>query len=98
MRAEPVGHDEPVEAPFAAQDPVDQVGLLAAVDAVDLVVGGHDGPDAGLPHGGFEGDEVDLAQGALGDLRTDGHPLVFLIVAREVLDAASDPAPWTPST
>ena len=94
--AEPVRHDEPVEAPLAAEDPVDEVGLLAAVDAVDLVVGGHHGPDAGLPYGGFEGGEVDLPQGALGDLGADRHPLVLLVVAGEVLDAAPDPAPLHP--
>ena len=36
------------------------------------------------------------AQGALGDLGADGHPLVLLVVAREVLDAAPDPAPLHP--
>ena len=48
VRPEPVGHHQPVEAPLAPQDPTDQIRLLAAVDAVDLVVGGHHGPDAGL--------------------------------------------------
>ena len=98
VRAEPVRHDEPVEAPFVAQDPVDEVGLLAAVDAVHLVVGGHHGPDAGLLYGGFEGDEVDLPQGALGDLGADRHPLVLLVVAGEVLDTAPDPLPLHPPT
>ena len=92
VRPEPVGHDEPVEAPLTAEHPADQVGLLAAVDAVDLVVGGHHGPDAGLLDGLLEGDEVDLAQGPLVDLGADGHPLVLLVVAGEVLDAAGDPA------
>ncbi len=62
VRPEPVGHDEPVEAPLTAQDPSDELGLLAAIRAVDLVVGGHDRPDAGLVDGLLEGDEVDLAQ------------------------------------
>ena len=96
VRAEPVRHDDPVESPLAAQDAVDQVGLLGAVGPVDLVVGGHHGPDAGLPYGGFERDEVDLPQGPLGDLGADGHPFVLLVVAGEVLDAASDPAPLHP--
>ena len=93
VRPEPVGHDQPVEAPLAPQHAVDQVRLLAAVDAVDLVVGGHHGPDAGLLYGVFEGDEVDLPQGPLVDLGADRHPLVLLVVAGEVLDAAGDPAP-----
>ena len=96
VRAEPVRHHQPVEAPLAPQDAVDEVGLLAAVGPVDLVVGGHHGPDAGLPYGGFEGDEVDLPKGPLGDLGADGHPLVLLVVAGEVLDAAPDPAPLHP--
>ena len=37
--------------------------MLAAVDPVDLVVGGHHGPDVGLLYGGLEGDEVDLPKG-----------------------------------
>ena len=92
VRAEPVRHDDAVEPPLVPQDPPDQVGLLAAVDAVDLVVGGHHGPHAGLPYGCFEGEEVDLAQGTLGDLGADRHPLVLLVVAGVVLDAAPDAA------
>jgi hypothetical protein len=92
VRPEPVGHDQPVEAPLAPQHAADQVRLLAAVDTVDLVVGGHHGPDAGLPYGVFEGDEVDLPQGPLVDLGADRHPLVLLVVAGEVLHAAGDPA------
>ena len=91
VRAEPVGHDQPVESPLVAQDATEQVGLLAAVDPVDLVVGGHHGPDVGLLDSGFEGDEVDLPKGALVHLGADGHPLVFLVVAGVVLDATGHP-------
>ena len=96
VRAEPVRHDDAVEAPLFPQDPPDQVGLLAAVGPVHLVVGGHHGPDAGLPDGVFERNEVDLPQGALGDLGADGHPFVLLVVADEVLDTAPDPAALHP--
>ena len=92
VRAEPVRHDEPVEAPLVAEDRAEQVRLLAAVGAVHLVVGGHHGPDAGLLYGVFEGDEVDLPEGTLVDLGADRHPLVLLVVAGVVLDAAGDPA------
>ena len=95
--AEPVRHDQPVEAPLVPQHPVDEVGLLAAVGPVDLVVGGHHRPDAGLSHGGLEGDEVDLAERALGDFGADGHPLVLLVVAGVMLDAASDPSALHPA-
>ena len=94
---EPVRHDQPVEAPLVAQHPVDEVGLLAAVGPVDLVVGGHHRPDAGLSHGGLEGDEVDLAERALGDFGADGHPLVLLVVAGVMLDAAPDPSALHPA-
>ncbi len=90
MRAEPVGHDEPVEAPLSPQHAADQVRLLTAVDAVDLVVGGHHGPDAGLLYRVLEGDEVDLPERPLIDLGADRHPLMLLVVAGEVLDTAGD--------
>ncbi len=93
VRAEPVRHDDAVELPLVPQDPPDEVGLLAAVDAVDLVVGRHHGPHARLPHGCLERREVDLAQGSLGDLGADRHPLVLLVVAGVVLDAAPDTTP-----
>ena len=92
VRPEPVGHDQPVEAPLAPQHAADQFRLLAAVDAVDLVVGGHHRPDAGLLYGVFEGDEVDFPQSPLVDLGADRHPLVLLVVAGEVLYAAGDAA------
>ena len=94
--AEPVRHHQPVEAPFVPEYPINEVGLLAAVDAIDLVVRGHHRPDAGLAHGGFEGDEVNLPECALGDLGADGHPLVLLVVAGVVLDAAPHPGALHP--
>ena len=94
--AEPVRHHQPVEAPFVPQHPIEEVELLAAVDAIDLVVRGHHRPNAGLAHGGFEGDEVDLPECPLGDLGADGHPLVLLVVAGVVLDAAPDPGSLHP--
>ncbi len=44
-----------------------------------------------LLYGGFEGDEVDLPKGALVHLGADRHPLVLLVVAGVVLDAAGHP-------
>ncbi len=49
----PVGHHPAVEPPTAAQQFVEQRLALAGVDAVDLVVGAHDGARAGR-HGGLE--------------------------------------------
>ncbi len=67
--------------------PMESSRLLAAVDAVDLVVGRHDGPHAGFFDGGLEGGQVDLAQRAVVHFSADGHALMFLVVAGEVLDA-----------
>ena len=80
-----------VGAPLAPQHPVDQVGLLAAPDAVHLVVGRHDRPHPGLAHGGLEGRQMDLVQRPLVDLGRDRHPLVLLVVAGEVLNATGHP-------
>ena len=54
-----------VEAPFVAQDLLEQPGIDVAGDAVDLVVRGHDRADAGLDRG-LEGHEELLADDALG--------------------------------
>ena len=90
MRAVPVRHDQPVELPLVAQDAVDQVQLLAAVDPVHLVVRGHQRPHAGLAHRRFERHQVHGAQRVLVDLGADGHPFVLLVVTGEMLDAARD--------
>ena len=63
VRAEPVGHHHAVEPPLAPQQVGQQPGVLAAVPAVDAVVGRHDGPDAGAADGGLEGRQVELATG-----------------------------------
>ena len=91
VRAEPVGHHEPVEAPLAPQQVGEQAGVLAAVPAVDAVVGRHDRPDARPAHGSLEGRQVDLAPGALVDGDVDLHAVGLLVVEREVLDRAADP-------
>ena len=48
LGGEPVGHDHPVETPFALDDLVLHVVLLGGGDTVDVVVGGHDRPRLGL--------------------------------------------------
>jgi hypothetical protein len=58
--------------------------------AVDEVVGRHDRPGVGLGDGDLEPGQVELAQGALVDDRVEPHPVVLLVVRREVLEARPD--------
>ena len=60
--AQPVRHHGAVEAPFAAQHVGQQPGVLAAVGAVEAVVGAHDHPHAGLGHCRLKRHEIQLAQ------------------------------------
>ena len=48
--AEPVGDDEPLEAPLVAEDVVEEPVVLGAPDAVEPVVAGHDAEGAALAH------------------------------------------------
>ena len=87
VRSAPVGDDHAVEAPFVAQDVLQQVLVLVRVHAVDLVVGGHDRHRRGLAHGYLERGEIDLAHRAFVDHGIGGLPAQFLAVDREVLRA-----------
>ncbi len=91
VRAEPVGYDDTVEAPFALEDLPEQPRMLTAERAVEAVIGAHHRPHARLRNRRFEWGEVDLAQRTIIDVDTDRHPFVLLVVAREVLDATPDP-------
>ena len=88
--AEPVRHDQPVEAPVVPQDAVEERGALRRVGAVHLVVGGHDRPRVGLPHDDLEAPEVDLAQRARGDLHVDHVAVPLVVVGDEVLHRRPD--------
>ena len=90
VRPEPVAHHHAVEAPLVAQHVGEQPPVLAAVRPVEPVVAAHHGACSRSPHGRLERDEVQLAQGALVDLRRDRHPLELGVVADEVLDARGD--------
>ena len=60
------------------------------MDAVEEVVGGHDGPDVGFLDGGFKGGEVDFVEGALVDVGVDAVALELLVVGGEVLEGGED--------
>ena len=68
------------------EDLLDQPRVLAGVDAIQAIVGAHHGPYATLLDGGFEGGQVDLAQGARVNLGADRHALGLLVVGGEVFD------------
>ncbi len=83
----PVGDDKPVEAPLVAQDAVEQLFRLAALRAVDEVVGAHDRQRAALLHGRAERRQVDLAQRALTDRFVHVQAVGLLVVRGEMLGA-----------
>ena len=86
----PVAHDEPFEAPVVAQHLSEEPRVLRRVDAVDLVVGAHDRPGLRVPHDPFEAAQVDLAQRPRVDIGRHPHPVVLLVVRREVLERRAD--------
>ena len=88
--AVPVGDDEPLESPFAAQDPVEELDVLRAVRSVQPVVPGHDPERAAFLHRELERDQDDLAQLARVDDRVHAVALELRVVGREVLDRGRD--------
>ena len=87
---EPVGDDEALEAPLAAQDAGQQRLVLGAVAAVEPVVGGHQPERAALADGELERHEVELAQRALVDHRGHRVAVELGLVADEVLGRGGD--------
>ena len=83
---DPVGHDQSVEAPLPAQDHLEQLGRLGGVDAVDEVVGSHDGGGAGLAHADLEGAQVEVAQGSGADPTVGVEAIGLLVVAGQMFD------------
>ena len=85
--AAPVGDGHALEAPFAAENLIEQVLVLGAIVSVDLVVGGHHAHGAAFDDGALKRLEVDLAEGALIDLDVYAAAVGLLVVHGEVLDA-----------
>ena len=85
-----VADDEALEPPLAPQDVAQQEAVPAGGDIVEVHVGAHKRPDAGL-HCGLEGREVDVAQLALGQVdRIVVAPAVRRAVTREVFGTGHD--------
>ena len=85
IAAAPVRYHDAVKAPLLPQDLLQQVRVLIGIDAVDLVVGGHDGLGLPLLHRNFEAGGIDLPEGALVHHGIVGHTTKLLAVGRKVL-------------
>src|SRR5207248_4822615 len=66
-----VREDVAPEPPVALEDLLEQVVVLAGIEAVDEVVGAHDGADVRLLDGRLEVRQVDLTEGPLLDVVVD---------------------------
>ena len=86
----PVGDDEAFEAPFVAEDAGEKFAVLGGALLVDEVVGGHDGKGPGDFDADLEGFEVELTEGADGDLGVGILPVLFFVVAGKMLERAAD--------
>lgn len=81
----PVTHNEAVPAPLAPEDISDEVVVGRAKVSVYLVVSRHDRPRVAVADRDLERLEVDLAQGALGNLLVDEEAAILLVVGGVVL-------------
>ncbi len=86
----PVGHENALETPLALEHLEVEKLVLGGMNAVDEVVGVHDGVDVALGDGGLEGRQVDLAHGALVGVGADVVAVVLLIIQGKVLDGGDD--------
>ena len=94
--ATPVGDHRAVKAPLLPENVRQELPVLGAVDAVDLVVGAHHGGRAALPDHDLKGGEIELPQGPLIQHAVGGEALVLLAVAGEVFHAGPRPGGLEP--
>ena len=86
----PVGDHKAVKAPFGAEDFFQQVGVFIGVNAVNHIVGRHDGLGMSFLHGNLKAGEVDFPQGTLVHHGAHGHAAQLLGVDSEVLRAGGN--------
>ena len=86
----PVGHHQPLEAPFVAQDFRQQTAVLLGMGAVQAVVRRHHGPGPGFLYDYLEIAQVQPAQGLLGHAGIVPEAVGLLVVGGKVLDGGSD--------
>ena len=88
--AAPIAGDHTHKAELIPQDVHQKLPLGGVVVAVDAVVGGHDHPRRAVTDGDAEALEVDLTEGALGDVGRVDDAGGLLIVDGEMLDLGTD--------
>ena len=86
----PIGDDHAVKAPFVAQNLLQQMLIFVRVDAVDLVVGGHDGQRLGLTYCDFKTGQIQFTHGAFVDHGVARLTAQLLAVDCEMLRACGD--------
>ena len=82
---------KPLEVKLVLEDVVRRPVVLTGVNALNLVVGTHDGANAGT-HRVSKGPKIQLVERPVVDLDADGVPVVFLLVEDVVLCAGDDSA------
>ena len=87
----PVGDHRTTETPLTSQDVGEQEAAVADRHPVDRIVGAHHRPGLGVLDDAAEAAQVDLVQGSGVDVGADAHPVVLLVVQREVLQRRTDP-------
>ena len=88
MSAAPVADNDSVEAPFAFQQVLEQVLIVAVVFVLIEIIGSHKCPDMSFLNSCLESGEVNLMQGTVGDLHIDLMAILLVVVQAEVLDAS----------
>ena len=86
----PIGDDHAVKAPFVAQNLLQQMLVFVRVDAVDLVVGGHDGQRLGLTYCDFKTGQIQFTHGAFVNHGVARLATQFLAVDCEMLRACGN--------
>ena len=86
MRAAPIRHDEARPCPIAFERLVQEVVVLAGIDAAHFVVGAHDRARRTGFDGELEGEKIGFARGRRIDLHVGDEPARLLVVQRIMLE------------
>ena len=86
LGGKPVGHHNTLKAPLVTGCRLDEVMAVCGVQAIDQVVGGHDGKRLGLFDSNLKAFQVDLTERSLTHMVVGEHPVVFQVIGCEMLD------------